>query len=52
MGPQVPSLTHVGKFLCGGKVPTFELQETIKIWIISIEVDLDYFLHKYLWDLC
>jgi hypothetical protein len=42
MGPQVPSLTHVGKSRRGGKVPTFGLQETIKIWLISIEVDLDY----------
>jgi hypothetical protein len=36
---QVPSPTHVGKSLNmdGGEVLTFELQETIEIWLIMIK---------------
>ena len=37
-GSQVPSPTHVSKSQHGGKVPTFEPQETIKIWLIIIKV--------------
>ena len=36
----VPSPTYVSKSQHGGKVPTFEFQETIKIWFIFIEVSL------------
>jgi hypothetical protein len=38
MGSQVPSPSHVSKSQHGGKVPTFEPQETIQIWLISIKV--------------
>ena len=38
MGLQVSSSTHVSKSQHGGKVPTLEPQETIKIWLIIIEV--------------
>ena len=38
MGSQVPSPSHVSKFQCGGILSTFELQETIKIWLIIIKV--------------
>jgi hypothetical protein len=37
MGSQVPGPTHVSKSQHGGKVPTFEPQETIKIWCICIK---------------
>ena len=37
MRSQVPSPTHISKSQHGGKVPTFEPQETIKIWIIIIK---------------
>ena len=50
MGSQVP--LHVNKPQHGGKAPTFEPQETIKIWLIIIILDLDYFMYKYLWDWC
>ena len=38
IGSQVPSPTHVSKFQHGGKVPTSEPQQTIKIWFIIITV--------------
>ena len=38
MGSQVPSPTHVSKSQHGGKVPTFEPQETIDIWLTIIKV--------------
>ena len=38
MGSRVPSPTHVSKSQHGGKVPTFEPQESIKIRYIIIEV--------------
>ena len=38
MVSQVSSLTHVSKSQHGGKVPTFEPQENIKIWLIIIKV--------------
>ena len=34
----VPSATHVSKFQHGGKAPTFEPQEIIKIWSLIIKV--------------
>ena len=36
MGSQVPILTHVSKSQHGGKVPTFEPQATIEMWLIFI----------------
>jgi len=45
-GIQVPSLTHVGKSQHEGKVPTFEPQETIKIWLVIIEVGSLFFYAK------
>ena len=44
----VPSPTYVSKSQHGGKVPTFEFQETIKIWFIFIEVSLLSILCKYI----
>ena len=38
--PGVPSPTHVSKSQHGGKVPTFEPQETIKIWLIIFKAGL------------
>ena len=38
MGSQVPSPTHVSKSHYGGKVPTFEPQETIEVWLMIIKV--------------
>ena len=38
MAFQVQSPTHVSKSQHGGKVPTFEPQETIKIWLTIIKV--------------
>ena len=38
MGSQVPSPHHVSKSQHGGKVPTFELQFIIEIWLIIIKV--------------
>ena len=38
MGSQVPSPIHVSESQHGGKVPTFEPQETIKIWLSIIKV--------------
>ena len=38
MGFQVPSPPHASKSPNGGKVPTFEPQEGIKIWLIFVEV--------------
>ena len=35
---QVPSPPHASKSPNGGKVPTFEPQEGIKIWLIFVEV--------------
>ena len=51
MGPksQVSSPTHASKSQNGGKVPTFEPQETIKNMVNKL--DLDYVMQKYLWDL-
>ena len=37
MGFQVPSPTHVSKSQHGGKVPTFQSQKTIQIWLIIIK---------------
>ena len=37
MGSKVPSPTHVSKSQHGCKVPTFEPQEPIKIWLINIK---------------
>ena len=37
MESQVPSPIHVSKSRHGGKVPTFELQEIIKIWLIIVK---------------
>ena len=34
MGSQAPSATHVSKSQDEGKVPTFEPQETIEMWLI------------------
>ena len=34
----VPSPTHVSKSQHGGKVPTFEPQVTIEIWLIIMKV--------------
>ena len=52
MGSQVLSPTHDCKSQHGGKLPTFECQETIKIWLIIVKVDLDYFKLKHSRDLC
>jgi len=43
MGSQVPSSkfqvpTHVNKSQHGVEVPTYEVEETIKIWLILINV--------------
>ena len=38
MGSQVSSPTNVSKYQHGGRVPTFEPQETIEIWLIIIEI--------------
>ena len=40
MGSQVPSSTHVSNSQHGGKVLTFEPQETIRIRFIIIEVGI------------
>ena len=45
----VPSPTHVNKFQHKGKVPTYEIQETIKVCFISI---LGYFLQNNSQALC
>jgi hypothetical protein len=37
-GSQVSSPTHVTKSQHGGKVPTFELQEIIRIWLTIIKI--------------
>ena len=46
MRSQVPSPTHVGKSQHGGKVPAFEPQETIKIWLILIRSRISIILCK------
>ena len=38
MGPKVASPTHVSMSQHGGKVPTLDPQETMKIWLIIITV--------------
>ena len=43
----VPSPTHVSKSYHGGHVPTFEPQKIIKLWLIIIKFDLDYFEQIY-----
>ena len=45
----IPSATHVSKSQHEDKVPTFEPQETIIIWLKS---DLDYFMQKHSQILC
>ena len=52
MGSQVPSHSHVNKSQHGDKVPTFEPQETIKIWLIIINVWSWSFYAKTSHDLC
>jgi hypothetical protein len=37
MGFQAPSPTYASKSQHGGIVPTFEPQETIKLWLIITE---------------
>jgi hypothetical protein len=46
MGSQISSPTYVSKSQHGGKFPTFEPHNTIKIWLIIIESDLDYFMQN------
>ena len=46
MGSQIPSPTHVNKSRHGGKVPTFEPLEIIKVCFISIKVDDNYFIQR------
>ena len=48
MGSQVPSPTHVSKSQHGGKVPPFELQETIETWLIIIKIWSKLFWCKYI----
>jgi hypothetical protein len=38
MRSQVPSLTDVSKSQHAGKVPTFEPQETVKVWLTIVKV--------------
>ena len=38
MGSEVPSPAHVSKSQHGGKIPTTEPQETIKVWFLSTQV--------------
>jgi hypothetical protein len=49
MGSRLPNATLVSKFQHGGKVPTFEPQETLKIylWFTFIEVGSCLFYAKH-----
>ena len=37
-GVLIPRSTHVSKSQHEGKIPTFEPQETVEIWLITIKV--------------
>jgi hypothetical protein len=39
-----PKSIHVSESQHGGKVPTFELQETIKTWLIFIKIEPQLFI--------
>ena len=48
----VPSPTHVSKSKHGGKVPTIEPQQIIKVWFTSIKIRSWLFMQKNSQDLC
>ena len=52
MGFQVPSPTHVSKAQYGGNIPSFKPQETIKTWLIIINVGSWLFMLRHLQNLC
>ena len=48
----VLSPTYVGKPQHGGKVPTFEPQENVKIWLIIIKFESIILLYKNIHGIC
>lgn len=41
-----PSPTHVNNSQHGGKSPTFEPREILKVWLDSLKPNFDYFMQK------